>query len=148
MSGILDPMRHVLLIALGVMGTPAASQDLKVLLCTAQDRLNLSSDSLTPVPSDKTYTWELYYENEELVSVAAPFNCIEDSEEWSIGATVISLECRQGVADVSLVRIFAEIDRYAQSFMVSGITDNDADPQGSNALWIEEGRCELARRKF
>lgn len=146
--GILGLMKALLLLAFGLLASPAMSQDLKVLLCTADSQLNLNSDTLDPVPSDETYTWELHYENGELVSLAAPFDCLDGTEEWTIGTTVISLECQQGVRDVTSVRIFAEIDRYAQSFMVSGIGEDLNDPEADTALWVQEGRCELARRKF
>ena len=146
--GIVGRMRTLLVLAFGFAASPAVSQDLKVLLCTADSQLNLSSDTLDPVPSDETYTWELYYEDGELVSLAAPFDCRDGTEEWTIGTTVISLECQQGIREVTSVRIFAEIDRYAQSFMVSGIGEDLNDPEADAALWVQEGRCELARRKF
>lgn len=141
-------MKHVLIIVLGLAASPAFSQDTKVLLCTAETQLNLSSGSLDPVPSDETYTWELNYQNGELVSLAAPFDCIDDTEDWTIGETVISLECKQGAQDIQLSQIFAEIDRYAQSFVVSGISTDPTGATENEALWLQEGKCELARRKF
>lgn len=141
-------MKNALAFALVVAATPAVSQDVKVLLCTANTQLNLNSPTLEPVPSDETYTWELHYENGELVSLAAPFDCLDDTEEWTIGNSVISLSCKQGVQDVALVRISAEIDRYAQSFIVSGIGEASDTSLVETALWVQEGRCELARRKF
>ena len=144
-------MRAAVIFALGLASVPAAAQDLKVLLCTADTQLNLYSSDLEPSPSDETYTWELYYEENELVSVSAPFACLEGTEEWKIGVTVISMTCEQGVLGAPKVVISAEIDRYAQSFMVSGIgraTDGDDGPSPGAALWVQEGQCELARRKF
>lgn len=140
-------MRLACTLALGLLASPATAQDLKVLLCTAVSQWNLNSDSLDPVPSDASYTWELNYEGSELVSLGAPFDCIEGTEEWEIGATVISLQCRQGIEDVRTVRLSAEINRYAQSFMISGISEGEEDGAAS-ALWVQEGNCELARRKF
>lgn len=146
--GILPSMRQALILAFGFVASPALSQDVKVLLCTAESQWNLSSAALETVASDETYTWELRYEGSELVSLSAPFDCVEGTEEWDIGETVISMECQQNLQNVAVVRLSAEIDRYAQSFMISGVREEQTDPPVDSALWVQEGQCVLARRKF
>lgn len=141
-------MRLALSLLVGLATTAAQAQDTKVLLCTASTQLNLSAQSIEPLQSDETYTWELNYdESGELVSVSAPFNCMEGTEDWTIGASVISLACQRGVQGVAMVQLSAEIDRYAQSFVISGIGEA-TEASAQQDLWVQEGRCELARRKF
>ncbi len=141
-------MKKLMPLVFALAASPALSQDVKVLLCTADTQLNLNSETLQPTPSNETYAWELNYNDDELISVAAPFACNDGTEDWEIGNTVLSMECQRGVQGGPQTKIFAEIDRYTKKFVVSGIGLKTGEVAEEQALWVHEGRCELARRKF